>query len=73
MDVGTMAMNKGIDAYIKGKMAGLNYYRALEMDAAAKAPTNPFPFAQHPAYLEWDRGFGDGFADGGLGMARKRA
>ncbi len=66
-------MSSGIDGYIKGKLAGMIYYRALEQNALAKAPANPYPTSEHSAYLEWNHGFGDGFADGPLGAARKAA
>jgi hypothetical protein len=66
-------MTKGIDGYIKGKLAGMIYYRALAQSADAKPPANPFPSSEYQAYVEWNNGFGDGFADGALCTARKVA
>jgi len=54
-------MTSAIDGYVKGKLSGANLYRARQKDPGAKSPENPFPPSDYLAYVEWDRGFNDGF------------
>jgi hypothetical protein len=62
-----------VEAYAKGKIAGVNHFFALQRDPGTKQPTSPYPSAQYLATVEWERGFGDGLAQGQRGGSRARA
>jgi hypothetical protein len=64
--------NSVVDAYVKGKLAGANHYRARQSNSAAEPPTNPCPSSNYLAYVEWDRGFNDGMEQGARSAARGR-
>jgi hypothetical protein len=66
-------MSNAIDGYVKGKLAGMNHCRALQHNPKAKPPANPYPTSNGLAFVEWDRGFSEGFAQGMAGAARKAA
>ena len=52
-----------IDAYVRGRLAGVNYFHAKARDAGVSRPDNPFS-SSYLASVEWDRGFNDGFGQG---------
>jgi hypothetical protein len=58
--------NAVVDAYVKGKLAGSKYFRESQQNPKATAPANPNSGASYLASVEWDRGFTDGFAQGGV-------
>jgi hypothetical protein len=51
-------------AYAQGRMAGVNHSLALKNNPVAKPPSSPYSGADYLAGVEWDRGFGDGLAQG---------
>jgi hypothetical protein len=53
-----------VEAYAKGRMAGVNHSLALYRNPAAKPPASPYSGAAYLAGVEWERGFSDGFAQG---------
>jgi hypothetical protein len=61
-----------VEAYAKGRIAGVNYYFSVQRDPAAKQPTSPYSASDYLAGVEWDRGFNDGFAQGQRGGSRAR-
>jgi len=52
-----------IDAYVRGRLAGANYFHAQQRDGASVRPDNPYT-SSYLASVEWDRGFNDGYAQG---------
>jgi hypothetical protein len=52
-----------IDAYVRGRLAGANYYHAKQRDTETARPENPYS-SSYLATVEWDRGFNDGYAQG---------
>ena len=52
-----------IDAYVRGRLAGANYFHAKQRDAQSAKPENPYA-SSYLATVEWDRGFNDGYAQG---------
>jgi hypothetical protein len=64
--------NEVVEAYVKGKLAGANHYRAKQLTSSTGVPANPCPSSSYMAYVEWDRGFNDGFAQGARGASRGR-
>jgi hypothetical protein len=61
-----------VEAYAKGKIAGVNHYFTLQREPGAKQPTSPYSGAAYLAGVEWERGFGDGFAQGQRSGSRSR-
>ena len=64
--------NAVVEAYVKGKLAGTNHYRAQQLDSGSEAPANPCPPSDYMAYVEWDRGFNDGFEQAARSGSRSR-
>jgi hypothetical protein len=65
-----------VEAYAKGRMAGVNYYFSVQRNPSAKQPSSPYGSAAYLAGVEWERGFNDGFAQGqrsGGRTGRRRA
>jgi hypothetical protein len=52
-----------IDAYVRGRLAGANYFHAKHRDERTARPANPYT-SSYLATVEWDRGFSDGYAQG---------
>jgi hypothetical protein len=61
------------EAYVKGRIAGVNHYFSLRRDpGATRAASSRFD-SDHAVAVEWDRGFIDGFGQGRRGGARGSA
>jgi hypothetical protein len=61
-----------VEAYAKGRIAGVNHYFELQRNPASKQPTSPYPGSAYLAGVEWERGFSDGFQQGQRSDTRAR-
>jgi hypothetical protein len=61
------------DAYVKGRIAGVNHYFSLRRDPGATRPASSRFDPDHSVAVEWDRGFIDGFGQGRRGDSRSSA
>ncbi len=55
-----------IDAYVRGRLAGANFFYAKQRQQRTDRPDNPYS-ESYLAAVEWDRGFNDGFEQGRRG------
>jgi hypothetical protein len=53
-----------VAAYAEGRIAGAKYSLALQRHPETKRPSSPYSGEEYLAGVEWERGFGDGFAQG---------
>jgi hypothetical protein len=61
-----------IDAYVRGRLAGANYFYAQLRDERGARPNNPY-VGPSLAAVEWDRGFDDGYEQGRRGPQLRTA